>query len=77
MSNLKMVLYVIVSKNLHGVVTQLGAYFNEEHARYAAGRIVGRDKGCFVSLETIDVLDEPELKPGDQIGQAQREKNKG
>ena len=43
-----------------GLTTSLGAFSDEEKARYFAGRQVGKDKGL-ISLETIEV-DDPELE---------------
>lgn len=53
-------LYVVTSLAINGHKQQLGAYFSEEKARYAASRLVGQELNHYISLETIDVLDNPE-----------------
>ena len=66
-------LYVIIAQDTYsGNTEEMGAYFSEENARYAAGRVVGREPGRFISLKTSDVLDDPPKNPGNEMGQAQR-----
>jgi hypothetical protein len=65
-------LYIVVGVNLVNQKSRLGAYFSEENARYAAGRLVGRKQGQSISLETIDVLDDLPKDPAQEMGQKQR-----
>jgi hypothetical protein len=58
--------------SFNGTKDKLGAYFSEENARYAAGRVVGTQPRQYISLETIDVLDDPPKSPAQEMGQKQR-----